>query len=56
MATFKNPPILSLCLATKTSLLIQGAFDPTGLPMDCIDMDDRQTKALVHFPSKRTFS
>jgi len=51
MTAFKNPLIASLDLATKASLLICVSLDPPRLPMDLVDMDDRQTGVFAHLPS-----
>ncbi|QHR77776.1 hypothetical protein E4167_35560 [Pseudomonas veronii] len=56
MATFKNPLIASLGLVTKASLLISVSLNPSRLPMDRVDMNDRKTCVLAHRPSQRTFS
>ena len=47
MATFEYPAITRLDLQAKTRLLIRASFDPAWLPMDGIDMNDRQTHPTI---------
>jgi hypothetical protein len=56
MTTFKNPLIASFDLVTQSSLLVCVSLDPPRLPMDSVDMDNRQSGLFAHFPSQRAFS
>jgi hypothetical protein len=41
MATFENPAIKGLDLATEMRLLVPASFDPPWLPLNSVDMNDR---------------
>jgi hypothetical protein len=46
MTAFKYPLLTGLDLTTKACLLVLTALDPPGLPVDGIDVNDRQPGAL----------
>jgi hypothetical protein len=56
MATFEYPALTGLDLATKLGLLVPAAFDPPWLPVDGVDMNHRQTRALAQLTRQRAFA
>lgn len=47
MATFKYPAITGLDIETKLRFLVPASFDPPWLPVDSVDMNNRQARGLV---------
>jgi hypothetical protein len=44
MPALKNPPIACLGDIAQTGLFIAWSFNPARLPMDVVNMDDRQSR------------
>jgi len=56
MATFEYPAISSLYIETKPRLLVRASFDPPWLPVDSVDMNDRQARALTKLTRQSAFA
>ncbi|MBB6286305.1 hypothetical protein M2397_003572 [Pseudomonas sp. BIGb0381] len=56
MTTFEYPAITGLDLKTKLRLLVPASFSPTWLPVDSVDMNDRQARELTKLTRQRAFA
>ncbi|XXE77038.1 hypothetical protein J3P75_15945 [Pseudomonas sp. R1-1] len=56
MATFEYPATSGLYIETKPRFFVPAAFDPPGLPVDSVDMNDRQARALTQFTRQCAFA
>lgn len=56
MAAFEYPPLARLDFKAKARFLSSAALDPARLPMNRIDVDDRQTGALAHLAREGAFT
>jgi hypothetical protein len=56
MTTFEYPAITGLDLETKLRLLVPASFYPTWLPVDSVDMNDRQALELTKLTRQSAFA
>jgi hypothetical protein len=56
MATFEYPAFTGLDLETKPRLLVPVSFNPPWLPVDSVDMNDRQARALTKLTRQSAFA
>ncbi|QUW64552.1 hypothetical protein KFQ04_18260 [Pseudomonas synxantha] len=56
MASFEYPAFTGLDLKAKLRLRVAAAFDPPWLPVDSVDMNDRQTRALTKLARQGAFA
>ncbi len=52
---FEDPTLTGLDLMAKTRLLVTAALDPPWLPVNRVDMHDRQARALAKLTRQGTF-
>jgi len=56
VAAFKYPAVTRFNLATQAGLFVLAPLDPSRLPVDRIDMNDRQLGTFTQFSGKGGFS
>jgi hypothetical protein len=56
MTTFEYPAFTGLDLEAKPRLLVPASFDPPWLPMNSVDMNDRQARALTKLTRQSAFA
>jgi len=56
MAAFEYPTISGLYIETKLCLLVRTSLDPPWLPVNSVDMNDRQTCALTKLTRQSAFA
>ena len=56
MATFEYPAVTGFNLKAEVGFLVPGSLYPSWLPVDGVDMHDRQARALPKLTRQRAFA